>query len=166
VDQRWRGGTTVSSSSPAFGWKCQRRSEAWEWRKKEITRPLAPRVNSSAQSRANAKLGRSVWSLPQRQLGGGRAVVARAWRAQGTPGRERSRGGRGKGRRVGMYRSWRWSSGRGAGGKRRWQERNRGGSGGARGRRSREVSGGLVCDFRKVQGPLCKLKFLTTTKVK
>jgi hypothetical protein len=32
--QWWRGGTTVSSSSPAFGWKWQRRSEAWEWRRR------------------------------------------------------------------------------------------------------------------------------------
>jgi hypothetical protein len=89
-----------------------------------------------------------------------------SWRARARPGREGSRGRRGKGRRVGMCRNWRWSSGRGAGGKRRWQERNRGESGGARGRRSREVSRGLVCDFRKVQGPLCKLKFITATKVK
>jgi hypothetical protein len=43
-------------------------------------------------------------------------------------------------------------------------ERSRGGSGGGRGRRSREVSGRLVYDFRKVQGPFCKLKFPIDTK--
>jgi hypothetical protein len=111
AEQLRRNGTTVSSSSPAFGWKWQLGSEAWEWERKEITRLLAPRGSSSAHARANAKPGCSVWSLPRRQLGGGRAAVARAWRAQGTPGRERSRGGRGKGRHVGMCRSWRWSSG-------------------------------------------------------
>jgi hypothetical protein len=36
---------------------------------------------------------------------------------------------------------------------------SREGSGGDRGRRSREVSGGLVCDFQKVQRPLGKLSF-------
>jgi hypothetical protein len=40
------------------------------------------------------------------------------------------------------------------------------GSGGARGRRSREVSVGLVCNSQKFQGPFYKLKFLTATKVK
>jgi hypothetical protein len=40
------------------------------------------------------------------------------------------------------------------------------GSGGSRGRRSREESGGLIAIPKKVQGPLCKLKFLTATKVK
>jgi hypothetical protein len=54
----------------------------------------------------------------------------------------------------------------GIGGERQRQEQSRGGSGGARGRRSREVSGELVCNSQKVQGPLCKLKFLTATKVK
>jgi hypothetical protein len=34
----------------------------------------------------------------------------------------------------------------------------------ARGRRSREVSGGLVRDFQRVQGPVCKLKFSADTK--
>jgi hypothetical protein len=28
------------------------------------------------------------------------------------------------------------------------------------------VSGGLVCNSQKFQGPFCKLKFLTATKVK
>jgi hypothetical protein len=40
------------------------------------------------------------------------------------------------------------------------------GSGGARGRRSREVSGGLVCNSQKFQGPFYQLKFFTATKVK
>jgi hypothetical protein len=131
-----------------------------------MTRPLAPRGSSSAQARANARTGRLVWSLPRRQLGGGRAAVACAWRAQETPRREGSRGGRGRGRRVGACRGWRWSLGCGAGGERRGRSRAGGGSGGGRGRRSRQKSEGLVCDFQKVQGPLGNLKFLTVTKVK
>jgi hypothetical protein len=68
---------------------------------------------------------------------------------------------------VGMYSSWRWSLGACAGGEQRWQEqRAEREAAVVRGRRSREMSGGLVCDFQKIQGPLCKLKFLTATKVK
>jgi hypothetical protein len=40
-------------------------------------------------------------------------AVARAWRAKGMPGRERSRGGRGRRRRVDMCSSWRWRCGGG-----------------------------------------------------
>jgi hypothetical protein len=126
AEQRWRGGTTVSSSSPAFGRQWRRRSEAWEWRRKERMRPLAPRGSCSAQTRASTRTGRSAWGLPRRRLGGGRAAVARAWRAQETPGRERSRGGRGRRRRVDMCSSWRWSSGSCADGERRWQSRSEG----------------------------------------
>jgi hypothetical protein len=113
AEQRWRGGATVSSSSPAFGRQWRRRSEAWEWRRKEGMRPLASRGSSSAIARASTRTGRSVWGLPRRRLGGGQAAVARAWRAQGTPGRERSRGGGGRRRRVGMCSSWRWRCGGG-----------------------------------------------------
>jgi hypothetical protein len=111
AEQRWRGGATVSSSSPAFGRQWRRRSEAWEWRRKEGMHPLALRGSCSARARASTRTGRSVWGLPRQRLGGGRAAVACAWRAQETPGREGSRGGRGRRRRVGMYSSWRWSSG-------------------------------------------------------
>jgi hypothetical protein len=136
VEQLWRGGATVSSSSPAFGWKWWRCSKASEWKRKRRMRPLVPRGSCCAQARTNMRIGRSVWSLPRRRLGGGRAAVARAWRAQETPGREGSRVGRGRGQRVGTCRSWRWSLGRGAGGERWWQEQSRGGSEEDRGRRS------------------------------
>jgi hypothetical protein len=139
VEQLWRGGATVSSSSLAFGWKWWRCSEASEWKRKGRMRTLAPRGSCSAQACANTRIGRSVWSLPRRRLGGGRATVARAWRAQETPRREGSRSGRGRRRRVCMCSSWRWSSGSCAGGERRWQKQSRGGSGGDRGRRSRQV---------------------------
>jgi hypothetical protein len=89
-------------------------------------RPTARRGSCSTQAHANTGTGRSIWGLPRRRLGGGRAAVARAWRAQETPGRERSRGGRGRRRRVDMCSSWRWSSGSCADGERRWQSRSEG----------------------------------------
>jgi hypothetical protein len=128
AEKPWRGGATVSSSSLAFGWQLRRRSEVSEWRRKERMRPLALRGSCSAQACANTRTGRLIWGLPRRRPGGGRAAVARAWRAQETLGREGRRGGGGRERRVGTCRSWRWSSGCGIGGKRRWQERSRGGS--------------------------------------
>jgi hypothetical protein len=89
-------------------------------------RPTAQWGSCSAQARANTGTGRSIWGLPRRRLGGGRAAAARAWRAQETPGREGSRGGRGRGRRVGACRGWRWSLGRGVGGERRGRNRAQG----------------------------------------
>jgi hypothetical protein len=40
-EQRWRDGSMVSSSSPAFGWHGQQRSEAWKWKKKRRMLPAA-----------------------------------------------------------------------------------------------------------------------------
>jgi hypothetical protein len=139
----------VSSSSPAFGWKWWRHSETSEWKRKRRMRPIAPRGSCSAQARTNTRIGRSVWSLPWRRLGGGRAAVARAWRAQETPEREGSRGGRGRRRRVGMCSSWRLSSGSCVGGERRWQEQSRGGSEGDRGRRSSRCQWDLFAISKK-----------------
>jgi hypothetical protein len=118
----------VSSSSPAFGWQWRWRSEASEWGRKERMRALALRGSGSAQACAKTRAGLLIWSLPRRRLGGGRAAVACAWRAQEKPGREGSRGWGGRGRRVGTSRSWRWSSGCCTDGERWWQERSRGGS--------------------------------------
>jgi hypothetical protein len=45
-------------------------------------RPTARWGSCSAQARANTGAGRSIWGLPRWRLGGGRAAVACAWRAQ------------------------------------------------------------------------------------
>jgi hypothetical protein len=96
AERPWRGGATVSSSSPAFGRRWRRRSEAWEWRKKRRMRPTARWGGGSTQARANTGARHSIWSSPRRRLGGGRAAVVRAWRVQEMPGREGSRSGEGK----------------------------------------------------------------------
>jgi hypothetical protein len=110
------------------------------------------------------------------RLWGERSTATRRWRPAVARGRRgaRARGHQGRGKRSGPGGDDAWEgkpAGGGAwgaapavsGGGRTAVE---GGSGGGRGRRSREVSGGLVHDFQKVQGPLCKLKFPTATKAK
>jgi hypothetical protein len=118
----------------------------------------------SAIARARERVKAPGWSVH-----GGKEVAAgegsgSSWRARAKPGGKRKRNGRGRRRRVEKF-----SAGGGArgaasatsGGGRSNAERE---AARPRGRRSNEVSEGLVRDFQRVQGPVCKLKFPSDTK--
>jgi hypothetical protein len=76
AEQLWRGGATVSSSSPAFGRQWRRRSEAWEWGRKGRMRPLAPWGSCSAQARADTRTGRGRRRRVEKISAGGGAAAA------------------------------------------------------------------------------------------
>jgi hypothetical protein len=67
-------------------------------------------------------------------------------------------------RRVGLHSGWRWSLGRGASDGRWWQSRSREEARVTKEEEGRQGSEGPICNFQRVQGPLCKLKFPTATK--
>jgi hypothetical protein len=91
------------------------------------------------------------------RLGGERSTATRRWRPEMVRGRRgaRARSHQGRGKRSGLGGDDAWAgvaAGGGArevcaGGERRWQVQRAERKRRARGRRSREVSGGLVCDF-------------------
>jgi hypothetical protein len=105
---------------------------------------------------------------------GGLSTVTRRWRP------EEARGWRGAcacgQERRGKRPEWRgddaWMCAAAGGGAREAvpavnggdRSRAEGGSGAVRGGRSRLESEGLVCDFQKLQGPLCELRFPINTK--
>jgi hypothetical protein len=108
------------------------------------------------------------------RLCGERSTATRRWRPEMARGRRgvrvRSHQGRGK------QPDWRgddaWMCAAAGGGAREAvpavnggdRSRAEGGSGAVRGGRSRLESEGLVCDFQKLQGPLCELRFPINTK--
>jgi hypothetical protein len=111
------------------------------------------------------------------RLCGERSTATRRWRPEEARGRRgaRARGDQGRGKRSGSRGDDAWacvaagggawgpapavSSGgrsRGQRGKRRWSEEDETG----------RCQGDLFVISKKIQGPLCKLEFLTATKVK
>jgi hypothetical protein len=121
--------------------------------------PTARWGSGSTQARANTGAGHSIWGSPRRRLGGGRAAVVRAWRVQEMPGREGSRSGEGKGRRVEGKSSRRWRSGDCAGGERRWQNGSRGEARVTEEEEGRQELEGPLCEMKNFQGLLYKERF-------
>jgi hypothetical protein len=112
-----------------------------------------------AAARAREEVKALGWPVHGDQEVAAGGSLGLPWRARVRPGRERKEVETGRGWHVGGYASKRWSSGRGIGGERRWQERRREGSGACQRKTKQGVLGGLVRNFQRVQGPLCKLKF-------
>jgi hypothetical protein len=109
------------------------------------------------------------------RLCGERSTAARRWRPEEARG---CRGARacsqeGRGKRPERRGDDAWMCAAAGGGAREAvpavnggdRSRAEGGSGAVRGGRSRLESEGLVCDFQKLQGPLCELRFPINTKV-
>jgi hypothetical protein len=158
---------------------CPRACRAWPERKRTAAEGCGSDARNWALGVAEQDVGVEVVLLRVRdrelRRGGGLSTATRRWRPAEARGRRgaRARGQEGRGTPAGKARGDTWARAETGGGARspvpavsgggRAEQR---GSGGARGRRSREVSGGLVCNSQKVQGPLCKPKFLTATKVK
>ena len=93
---------------------------------------------------------RALGISPRRRRGGGRRALGAAWQEEERTRREAKAAVRARARRVGKLRSRRWP----------WRRPRAAAvlnSGGVKQRsRQEEGEGGVICNFRKFQGPNCK----------